>query len=62
MNPFKLFFIRVFGLDPELLNTIDRTDKLAATVNGDDRWMLTCKPKVERIIECDNGNVYQRKK
>lgn len=61
MNPFKLFFMRVFGLDPELLNVKDRTKKLAATLNGDAKWMLTCKPKINHVIECNDGNTYKKR-
>ena len=61
MSPLKLFLVRVFGLDPELLSAMDRTDRISAAVNGDAKWMLTCRPKFDQpTIECDDGNTYKK--
>ena len=63
MSPLRLFFVRVFRLDPQLLDTITRTDRMAATVNGDAKWMLTCRPDFEKpMIKCDDGNIYKQVK
>lgn len=57
----KLFLQRVFALDPDLVDAGKRTKKLAAMMNGESNWMLSCHPKidVEKAIECDNGKTYR---
>ena len=52
----------IFRLDPALESATERTNQLAATVNGDVKWMLQCKPKIEQKIECDDGHTYKREK
>ena len=61
MSRIKTFFQRVFSLDPELEETIENTDKLAATLNGEYQWMLECKPDLT-VIKCDNGKTYEEMK
>ena len=63
MGPLEIFLRRLFGIDPGLSDVSARTERLAATMNGDTRWMLTCRPKIEQeIIECDDDNTYKRVK
>ena len=52
----------LFGIDPSLADASERTDKLAAYVDGDTSWMLSCRPKNIDAIECDDGNTYKRDK
>ena len=62
MKQIKAFLRLVFRLDPALESATERTDRIAATVNGDVKWMLQCKPKIEQKIECDDGHIYKREK
>ncbi len=62
MNPLELFLKRIFGIDPELADAAERTERLRAVVNGDIDWMLTCKYKESETIKCDDGNDYQKVK
>ena len=60
MGPFEILLRRIFRLDPELQNAAERTRRMAAVVDGDRTWMLTCRPRIEKKIECDDGNTYKR--
>ena len=61
MGPLKLLWARLWHLDPGLVATGQRTEKMQAVVNGDAKWMLTCKPKFEEpTIQCDDGNIYKK--
>ena len=51
----------MFGVDPEYQNVKDRTERIAATVNGDTKWMLQCTPKFTTQIDCNDGHTYERK-
>ena len=57
MNPLDKIFKSVWD---KLSNANERTNRLAAYVDGDTKWMLTCRPKLEDKIECDNGNTYKK--
>jgi len=60
MTSFKLFFTRIFRIDPQLKDVEEKTDRLlVATLNGDSDWMLSCSPKLDHI-ECDDGNIYKK--
>lgn len=60
MKPLEIFLKRIFGIDPELTRAAKRTDELTATINGDTRWMLSCRPKIQDKIECDDGFIYKK--
>jgi len=60
MTPLKLLLVRLFRIDPSREEAKNKTDRLEATLNGDGEWMLTCSPRVEHKIECDDGNIYKR--
>jgi len=60
MTPFKLFFTRIFSIDPSLEEAKKKTDRLVATMNGDSGWMLVCNQKLDYSLECDDGNTYRK--
>ena len=66
MKQLKAFFRLLFRLDPELESATERTDRMAATMNGDTKWMmnLECRPKprIDFEIDCNDGHTYERKK
>jgi len=59
-RPLEKFFKTLFNLDPELKSATDKTDKIVATVNGDTKWMITCRQIIDEKIKCDDGNVYKK--
>jgi hypothetical protein len=60
---FKVFFQRVFGIDPVLLDAQERNKRIEATMNGERDWMFVCRPldfEYEKKIECNDKNIYIR--
>ena len=64
INKIRLLLHRLFGIDPGLRDASDRTDRVAATMNGDSKWMLVCQPRDldADAIDCTDGNGYRREK
>ena len=61
MKVIRALLSMIFRKDPQLSDATERTDRIAAVVNGDTQWMLTCRPKIEvDTIQCDDGNTYKR--
>jgi len=63
----RKFFKTFFGADQQLLDhLLERTKKMEATVDGEDQWMLVCRPisiaeKKESEIVCNNDKTYEEK-
>lgn len=50
----------IFGVDPKLESASSHTDRIYhATIDGDPQWMLKCKPKIEKVLECEDGKTYR---
>ena len=55
------FLKTLFGMDPVLLDSVKRIERLEGTIDGDVDWMLVCKPRRKTDhIKCNNGDEYRR--
>ena len=63
MSHLRMFLKLLFRLDPELEAATEKTDRMEATLNGDTKWMMVCKPKSPDVVDtilCDDGNSYKK--
>jgi len=58
----KLFFQRLFSMDPVLVDAYQRTKKLDVATGNGDNFFLICRPFANQSrtdkIECENNQIY----